>query len=78
MKRKLILAAGFILMTCAFTACDLLNGNCQVCAIVSRNATTGAFISSEAETEYCDEDLIAIKATPPVTTGGVTTGYECN
>jgi len=77
MKRKLMYLAGLILVSCSFTSCELLSGNCEVCALVSRDSY-GNFISSQAETEYCDEELLAIKAIGPVTTGGVTTGYECN
>lgn len=78
MKRKLVYFAGLVLIACAFTSCEALSGNCQVCALVSRNATTGAWISEESESEFCDEELLGIKAIPPVTTGGVTTGWECN
>lgn len=75
MKRKLLYFAGLILITCTFKACDLLGGSCQRCQLVSYE--NGNAISWEAEAEYCDEDLLGIKAIPPTTTGGVTTQWEC-
>jgi hypothetical protein len=75
MKRKLLYFAGLILITCTFKACDLLGENCQICHLVSYE--NGNLISEENEAEYCNETLLAIKATPPATTGGVTTQWEC-
>jgi hypothetical protein len=77
MKRKLLYAAGFILITCTFNACDLLSGNCEVCSLVSRDSY-GNITASNNEAEYCDEELLAIKAISPTTVGGITTGWECN
>jgi hypothetical protein len=75
MKRKLFYAAGLLLIACSFKACDLIGGNCQICQTVSYE--NGNPIAWGPEAEYCDNELITIKATPPTTTGGVTTQWEC-
>ncbi len=75
MKRKIAYAAGVLLITCTFTACDLLGGSCQVCQTVSYENNNP--ISYGTEAEYCDNDLLTIKATPPSTINGVTTQWEC-
>lgn len=76
MKRKLLYFAGLLLITCTFRACDMIGGNCRICQLVSYNED-GSPISWEDEAEYCDDDLLSIKATLPVTTGGITTKWEC-
>lgn len=76
MKRKLAYAAGLLLIACSFTACSILGDNCAVCRLVSYE--NGNQIDTQYESEYCGNDLLAIKATPPTTTGGVTTQWECN
>jgi len=75
MKRKLFFAASLILIACSFTACELLGGNCEICQRVSYEG--GDIIATGDETEFCDEDLLAIKAIGPTTVGGVTTQWEC-
>jgi hypothetical protein len=73
MKRKLIYIAGVLLVACSFTSCEM--GSCQTCQTVSYE--NGNPIAWGNEAEYCDDDLIAIKAIPPATVGGVTTRWEC-
>jgi hypothetical protein len=75
MKRKLSYAAGLLLVACTFTACDML-GSCQTCQTVSYE--NGNPIAWGIPADYCDDELVAIKATPPSTTNGVTTQWECN
>jgi hypothetical protein len=76
MKRKILLSVGLVCMMISFHSCDKL-GNCQVCSQVKRDTSSGSIISEGNEAEYCDAELIAIKATPPVTVGNATTKYEC-
>jgi len=76
MKRKLAFAAGLLLVACTFTACDMLGGSCQTCQTVSYE--NGNPIAWGIPADYCDDELVAIKATPPSTTNGVTTQWECN
>jgi len=75
MKKKLIFAVSFVCIAWAFTSCGAL-GDCGFCKLVTRDSG-GAVVTSGGEAEYCSTDLIAIKATPPVTVGGNTTQYEC-
>ena len=76
MKRKLAYAAGLLLVACTFTACDMLGGSCQTCQTVSyENGNPTAW---GIPAEYCDDELVAIKATSPWTVNGVTTQWECN
>ncbi|HUW92362.1 MAG TPA: hypothetical protein VMV74_04290 [Bacteroidales bacterium] len=75
MKRKLLYAAGFIMLTCSFNACELLGGNCKTCQTVSYENDYP--IAYGNESQFCDEELLAIKAIPPSTSGGVTTQWEC-
>lgn len=76
MKRKLAYSAGLLLVACTFTACDMLGGSCQTCQTVSYE--NGNPIAWGIPADYCDDELVAIKATPPSTTNGVTTQWECN
>ncbi len=75
MKRKLLYAAGFILMACSLHSCELLGGSCQTCQTVSY--VNGYPTAYGTEAQYCDDELLAIKAIAPTTTGGVTTKWEC-
>jgi len=75
MKRKLYYIAGLFLITCSFTSCDILGDGCQTCQTVSYE--NGNPIAWGQEAEYCDQELLAIKAIPPTTYNGVTTQWEC-
>jgi hypothetical protein len=75
MKRKLVYIACLFLIACSFKSCSMLGDNCQVCRLVSYE--NGHVTDPGVEGEYCGDDLLTIKATPPVTTGGVTTQWEC-
>jgi hypothetical protein len=72
MKRKLIFAAGFILITLSFSSCEK---SCKVCQQNTYDGST--LITSGSETEYCDAALLRIEATPDVTVLGKTTKWEC-
>ena len=76
MKRKLAYTASLLLVACTFTACDMLGGGCQTCQTVSYE--NGNPIDWGTPAEYCDDDLVTIKTTPPTTINGVTTQWECN
>ena len=73
MKRKLIFAASFILITLSFSSCEK---SCKVCQQNTYDGST--LITSGSETEYCDAALLRIEATPDVTVLGKTTKWECN
>jgi hypothetical protein len=76
MKRKLAYTTGLLLIACTFTACDMLGGSCQTCQTVSYE--NGNPIAWGTPADYCDNDLVTIKSTPPSTVNGVTTQWECN
>jgi hypothetical protein len=76
MKRKILFTAGLICMMISFHSCDELS-NCQVCQQNTYDNQSGDLINEGGETEYCDAELIAIKATPDVNVGGRTTKWEC-
>jgi hypothetical protein len=73
MKRKLIFAAGFVLLTLSFSSCE---NNCKVCQQNTYNSG-GSLITAGSESEYCGTDLIGIEATKDVTVGGITTKWVC-
>jgi len=75
MKRKLLYAAGFLLVAFSFNACEGLT--CKVCSQNTYNSS-GSLITEGTATEYCDADLVKIQATPDVTVLGVTTKWVCN
>jgi|WetSurMetagenome_2_1015567.scaffolds.fasta_scaffold211893_2 hypothetical protein len=79
MKRKLIFAASFLLISWAFTSCDGLSG-CETCKFVIKTSS-GDLVSESGGTEHCGVELdIFIAANPTITdpiTGNVTT-LECN
>lgn len=73
MTRKLIYAAGFLVLTAVLSSCDL--EICKVCTqVVTQN---GNVIEEKNEATYCGAELITIEATPPVTVGNLTTTWEC-
>ena len=74
MKRKLILVAVFLFATWAFNSCEALT-DCGFCKNVTYE--NGTVINEGTETEYCGDDLVKKKATPPVTVGSVTTKVVC-
>jgi hypothetical protein len=76
MKKKLIIAAAFVLMASAFTACDGLFQNCKMCA--TNTYENGTLIIAGSEAEYCDADLIAKEAIPDIPAGAQTIKVECN
>lgn len=73
MKRKLLYAAGFILIALSVTTCTK---NCKVCSQNTYNSG-GTLLTTGTDTEYCDAALISIEATPDVTVLGVTTKWVC-
>jgi hypothetical protein len=75
MKRKLTYIAALFLIASSFTSCDMLGDGCQVCQTVSYD--NGNIIAVGVESEYCDQELLTIKAIPPTTFNGVTTQWEC-
>jgi hypothetical protein len=75
MKMKLFYIACLLLIACSFTSCDILGDGCQTCQTVSY--ANGNPIAWGAEAEYCDQELLAIKAIAPTTYNGVTTQWEC-
>jgi hypothetical protein len=72
MKRKLIIAAAFILFTLSFSSCEK---SCKICQQNTYDGST--LLTSGSETEYCDAALLRIEATPDVTVLGKTTKWEC-
>lgn len=75
MKRKLIIASGLFLMALSFHSCDQLK-SCQTCQQNTYNSS-GDILTEGSPVEYCDAELIKVKAIPPATVGGVTTKYVC-
>ena len=73
MKRKIIIAAGFILMTLSFSSCEK---SCKICQQNEYNSS-GTLTKSGSESEYCGTELLGIEATPPVTVLGTTTKWVC-
>lgn len=74
MKRKSLFGASFLFIAWAFTSCEALSG-CGFCKNVTYE--NGTAINEGSETEYCGQDLLTMKATPPVTVGSLTTKVVC-
>jgi hypothetical protein len=75
MKKKLIIAAAFVLMASAFTSCNGLFQNCKMCA--TNTYEGGTLVIQGSEVEYCGSDLIAKEATPDIPVGAQTIKVEC-
>lgn len=76
MKRKILFASLFILLSWGLTSCeDLIQ--CKKCRLVSTDLSTGEITEDPNETEYCGAALLAIEATPAKTVGNVRTEYVC-
>jgi hypothetical protein len=73
MKRKLMYAAGFIIIALSFSSCEK---SCKKCQQNTYNSG-GTQLSTGSETEYCGTSLLTIEATPPVTVLGITTKWVC-
>jgi len=76
MKRKILFAAGLVCMIFSFHSCDELS-NCQVCQQNIYDTSSGTLLTEGSDAEYCDAELVAIKAIGDVTAGGKTTKWEC-
>jgi len=76
MKKKLIIAAAFVMMASAFTACDGLFQNCKMCA--TNTYENGTLVIAGSEAEYCDADLAAKELIPDIPAGNQTIKVECN
>jgi hypothetical protein len=79
MKRKLVLAASFIIIAWVASSCE--DNNCQQCKIVTRKISDNSIVSSNGGTEYCGAELLAYKAANPTITNtvlGTVTSTECN
>ena len=77
MKRKLIIAATFLFIACAFSSCKK---HCEFCKLVTKDSG-GTEVSSGTEAEYCDVELSAFKIANPTITNpvtGNTTSVECH
>jgi hypothetical protein len=75
MKRKLLFGAAFLFIAWAATSCTALS-DCKFCKTVMTDSSNGD-VTEGGETEYCGAALIAIEAKAPVTTGTLTTKYQC-
>ena len=73
--KKFLYAAALLIITGSFTSCELLDDGCQICQTVTYE--NGNPIAWGTEAEYCDKELLAIKAIPPSTAGATTTRWEC-
>jgi hypothetical protein len=73
MKRKLMYAAGFVLIALSVGSCEK---NCKTCQQNTYNSG-GTLLTTGSESDYCDAELIAIQATKDVTINGVTTKWVC-
>ena len=76
MKRKLLFAAGFIVISLSFNSCEGLLGNCKVCQENTYNSS-GTLLTEGSETQYCDEELLKIEAIRDITVGGITSRWVC-
>jgi hypothetical protein len=79
MKKKLLLAASFIIIAWVASSCE--DNNCQQCKIVTRKISDNSIVSSNGGTEYCGAELLAFKAANPAITNtvlGTVTNAECN
>ena len=74
MKRRILYAFAFFLMTWAASSCEM--ENCKFCRTVSTDSSNGD-VTEGFESEYCGVSLIAIEATAPKTVGTITTRWEC-
>jgi hypothetical protein len=75
MKKKLMFAAGFLLIAWSVTSCDSLFKKCKFCKTVTYE--NGNVTNSGTETEYCGTDLVTKEATPDIHVGSLTTKVEC-
>jgi hypothetical protein len=73
MKRKLLYAAGVLVIAMSMSTCTK---NCKTCQQNTYDANN-TLLTSGSETEYCDASLIRIEATPDVTVLGTTTKWVC-
>jgi hypothetical protein len=73
MKRKLIYAAAFILISLTFPECQK---DCKVCQ-QNQYDSGGNLLVTGTESEYCGLELIGIENTKDNTTGGITTKWVC-
>jgi len=73
MKKVILFAAIFLIMSVSFTSCSK---NCKVCQQNTYNSS-GTLLTSGTDTEYCGAELLVIENTADVTVGGTTTKWVC-
>jgi hypothetical protein len=73
MKRKLLYAFGFVVITLSFSSCD------KTCKVCQQNTydSNNVLLTSGDEKEYCGTELVGVEATQPYTILGVTTKWVC-
>jgi hypothetical protein len=76
MKKRLIIAAAFLLIASAFTACEGLFQNCKMCA--TNTYENGTLIIAGSEAEYCGTELVTKEATPDIPVGAQIIKVECH
>jgi hypothetical protein len=76
MKRKILYAAGFVMMAVTLNSCEGLFETCKICKSVTYE--NGNVVSEGSGTEYCGAGLITIEAMAPVIIGNRTTQWECS
>jgi hypothetical protein len=74
MKRNILFAAAFLLISWAATSCDAISG-CKVCRDVTYE--NGSVIDPGSDTEYCGTDLINKEKTAPIHIGTQIIKVEC-
>jgi hypothetical protein len=75
MKRIIIIATSFILLTVAFTSCEVL-GTCKICREITFQTNRG-IINEGPEAEYCDAELIAKETQDDLVIGDKRYYWEC-
>jgi hypothetical protein len=75
MKRKLIFAAVYILITLAFNSCEGLSG-CKTCKQVTY--INGVYDRDGGPVEYCGAALLAIEVATDIVQNNERTTWECN
>jgi hypothetical protein len=76
MKRKLLYAVSYIVLTLSLTSCESLS-SCEVCKWVTTDSSNGEVTESPYETEYCGAELLTIKS-KSTSSGTQTTTYKCH
>ena len=78
MKKKLFFLCALFIIAISFSSCEGLLENCENCRYIVYVDGTPDPGLTYGEAEYCNAELLTLKAASPIVVGNKTTKFECD